>query len=115
MWAIQINPTPTYLARTLRSVLNVCQVVLCLFSLARITQLHPEYSGPRLGPKMAEKNERNFSEEQIRRNRDAVVGLQAGTNTGASQVLASFNNLTHRVLNCRPGTVGWGIPVTCNI
>ena len=35
---------------------------------------------------MAEKNERNFSSEQIRRNRDAVIGLQAGTNIGATQV-----------------------------
>ena len=94
------------MARILCSALTVCQVVLCLFSLARITQLHPEYRGPRLGPKMAEKNERNFSEEQIRRNRDAVVGLQAGTNTGASQVLASFNNLTHRELQAGHGGMG---------
>ena len=35
---------------------------------------------------MAERNERNFSSEQIRRNRDAVIGLQAGTNIGATQV-----------------------------
>ena len=61
-------------------------MVLCLYSLGRLTQLHPEYQGPRLGPKMAERNERNFSEEQIRRNRDAVIGLQAGTNVGATQV-----------------------------
>ena len=65
---------------------NIPQVVLCLFSLARLTQLHPEYNGPRLGPKMADKNERNFSEEQIRCQRDGVIGLQAGTNVGATQV-----------------------------
>ena len=35
---------------------------------------------------MAERNERNFSSERIRRNRDAVIGLQAGTNIGATQV-----------------------------
>ena len=38
------------------------------------TQKHPEYSGPTLGPKMAEENRRNFSEEEIRRMRDAEVG-----------------------------------------
>ena len=42
------------------------QVVLCLYSLGRVTQKHPEYTGPAIGPKMAEKNARNFTEEQIR-------------------------------------------------
>ena len=51
--------------------LNKCelltlQVVLCLYSLGRVTQKHPEYTGPAIGPKMAEKNARNFTEEQIR-------------------------------------------------
>jgi len=64
---------------------NIPQVVLCLFSLGRVTQMHPEYSGPQIGPKMSTKNERNFSEEQIRQGRDATIGLQAGTNIGASQ------------------------------
>lgn len=47
-------------------VLFTLQVVLCLYSLGRVTQKHPEYTGPAIGPKMAEKNERNFTEEQIR-------------------------------------------------
>ena len=66
---------------------NIPQVVLCLFSLGRVTQMHPEYSGPQIGPKMSTKSERNFSEEQIRQGRDATIGLQAGTNIGASQVM----------------------------
>merc|ERR1712013_888723 len=45
---------------------NLPQVALCLFSLARATQNHPEFSGPSLGPKTATKNERNFTDEQIR-------------------------------------------------
>merc|ERR1712208_230697 len=61
------------------------QVVLCLYSLGRVTQKHPEYTGPQIGPKMATKNERNFTEEQIRQGRDATIGLQSGTNVGASQ------------------------------
>ena len=70
---------------------NIPQVVLCLFSLGRLTQHHQDYTGPAIGPKMSTKNERNFSEEQIRRNRDAVIGLQAGTNIGATQV-CSFSS-----------------------
>ena len=45
---------------------NIPQVTLCIYALARTTQKHPEYSGPSMGPKMATKNERNFSDEQIR-------------------------------------------------
>ena len=65
---------------------NLSQVALCIYSLARATQKHPEYQGPSLGPKFATKNERNFSEEEIRKGRDGVIGLQSGTNKGASQV-----------------------------
>ena len=65
---------------------NVPQVALCLFSLGRATQNHSDYAGPSLGPKMATKNERNFTEEQIRQGRDATIGLQSGSNAGASQV-----------------------------
>ena len=61
------------------------EVALCIYSLARITQKHPEYSGPALGPKMATKNERNFTEEQNRRGRDGTLFLQSGSNKGASQ------------------------------
>lgn len=61
------------------------EVALCIYSLARITQKHPEYSGPALGPKMATKNERNFTEEQNRRGRDGTLFLQSGSNQGASQ------------------------------
>ena len=64
---------------------NLSQVTLCIYSLARVTQKHPEYAGPSLGPKMATKNERNFTEEQNRRGRDGTLFLQSGSNKGASQ------------------------------
>jgi len=55
-----------------------------------------KFSGPAIGPKMSTKNERNFSEEQIRRNRDAVIGLQAGTNVGATQSgMGGMGNTRH--------------------
>lgn len=60
------------------------------------TQKHPEYTGPRLGPKMADENKREFTEEQARQLRDGQVGLQAGFNKGASQAgVGSFGNTRH--------------------
>uniref|UniRef100_A0A182MM68 Calponin n=1 Tax=Anopheles culicifacies TaxID=139723 RepID=A0A182MM68_9DIPT len=74
---------------------NIPQVTLCLYSLGRITQKHPEYNGPTLGPKMADKNERNFSEEQLRAHH-GELNLQMGYNKGASQAgLGSFGNSRH--------------------
>ena len=43
---------------------NIAQVTLTLYSLARITQKHPDYKGPQMGPKMATENKRNFTGEQ---------------------------------------------------
>ena len=95
---------------------NIPQVTLCLYALSRLvccnrwvlriwcilifknflqTQKHPEYNGPRLGPKMADKNEREFSEEQLRAH-EGHIGLQAGFNKGASQAgVGAFGNTRH--------------------
>lgn len=64
---------------------NIPQVTLCLYALGRTTQKHADYAGPQIGPKMATENKRNFTDEQIRQGRDGQVGLQAGSNKGASQ------------------------------
>jgi hypothetical protein len=48
-----------------------------------------------MGPKMATENRRNFTEEEIRRLRDADVGLQAGSNKGASQAGQILGNTRH--------------------
>lgn len=85
---------------------NIPQVTLCLYSLGRIvswdalrvdfgcdfnffipfsqTQKHPEFTGPALGPKMADKNERTFTEEQLNAHK-SELNLQMGYNKGASQ------------------------------
>merc|ERR1712071_294571 len=59
---------------------------------------HSEASGVHWsasGPKMAEKNEREFTEEQLRAH-EGHVGLQAGYNKGASQAgVGSFGNTRH--------------------
>merc|ERR1712071_214194 len=74
---------------------NIPQVTLCINALARLTQKHPEYTGPRLGPKMADGNKREFTEEQLRAI-EGHVGLQAGYNKGASQAgVGSFGNTRH--------------------
>lgn len=74
---------------------NIPQVTLCLYSLGRITQKHPEFTGPTLGPKMAEKNERSFTEEQLRAN-EGQLNLQMGFNKGASQSgHGGFGNTRH--------------------
>ena len=60
------------------------------------TQLHPEYTGPTIGPKMAEENKRNFSEEEIRRMRDADVNLlTGGQNKGATQSGQNMGQTRH--------------------
>ena len=60
------------------------------------TQKHPEYKGPRLGPKMADENMRNFTEEDVKKLRETQVGLQAGYNKGASQSgHGGFGNTRH--------------------
>ncbi|CAH1407801.1 unnamed protein product [Nezara viridula] len=74
---------------------NIPQVTLCLYALGRITQKHPEYTGPRLGPKMADEHKREFSEEQLRAS-EAHLSLQMGYNKGASQSgHGGFGNTRH--------------------
>ncbi|XP_004929461.1 myophilin [Bombyx mori] len=74
---------------------NIPQVTLCLYALGRITQKHPEFTGPQLGPKMADKNERTFTEEQLRAH-NAELNLQMGFNKGASQSgHGGFGNTRH--------------------
>ncbi|XP_018332049.1 muscle-specific protein 20 [Agrilus planipennis] len=74
---------------------NIPQVTLSLYALGRITQKHPEFKGPSLGPKMAEKCERQFTEEQLRSS-EGLLNLQMGYNKGASQSgHGGFGNTRH--------------------
>ena len=50
------------------------------------------FSGPKLGVKMSEKNERNFSQDQIDAGK-FVASKQMGSNQGATQAgLGGFGN-----------------------
>lgn len=44
----------------------------------------PNWKGPKLGPKPADANERNFDEATLKAG-EGIIGLQAGQNKGATQ------------------------------
>jgi len=66
---------------------NINQVVICISSLMRKFGL---------GPKEATENKRTFSEEQMNAGQ-SIIGLQMGTNRGASQAGMSFGKSRHIV------------------
>jgi hypothetical protein len=68
---------------------NIALVTQTIFAVGRAAYRHPEWRGPWLGPRPAEENRRDFSEETLRAG-EAIIGLQAGTNRGASQSGQSF-------------------------
>lgn len=70
---------------------NLNSVVICLQSLGRKAG---NYGKPSIGPKEAEKNVRNFSEEQLRAGQ-GVISLQYGSNKGANQSGINFGNTRH--------------------
>jgi hypothetical protein len=72
---------------------NMWQVVLCIFALGRKAQANG-FAGPVLGPREAQRNTREFTEEQMKAGQ-GVIGLQMGTNQCASQKGMSFGNTRH--------------------
>jgi len=63
---------------------DIGQVTTTLFALGRETYRHPEFKGPNLGPKPADECKRDFSEETLKAGQ-TMIGLQAGSNKGATQ------------------------------
>ncbi|WP_411027060.1 hypothetical protein, partial [Salmonella sp. s55033] len=55
-----------------------------LHALGRATYQHADWQGPWLGPKPSEENKREFTDEQLAASKN-IIGLQAGSNKGASQ------------------------------
>jgi hypothetical protein len=72
---------------------NMAQVLLCLVQLGTEAQRNG-FNGPTIGPKPAAENRRNFSDEQMHSG-DNVIGLQMGSNKGASQAGMSFGTQRH--------------------
>lgn len=93
---------------------NLNAVVICLQALGRkvieqlaifyasfisnqtcaICRQASKYGQPSIGPKEAEKNARQFTEEQLRAG-DTVISLQYGSNKGANQSGLNFGNTRH--------------------
>jgi len=62
---------------------NLYMIVDNLYSLGGMTQKN-NWAGPVLGVKQANENKRNFDEETLKAGKN-LIGLQYGTNKGASQ------------------------------
>lgn len=60
---------------------DIAQVTNTFFALGRAVWKDPNWNGPKLGPKPADANEREFTEEQLKAGQ-TIVGLQAGQNKG---------------------------------
>lgn len=73
-----------FVSLDLQELRNKNMVIASLFSLGRTAQKN-EYDGPVLGPKEAEANPREFTEEQLREGKNVVNTRQMGTNEVASQ------------------------------
>jgi len=67
---------------------NIPQVINGIIALGRKAQT-TGYDGPILGPAEATENKREFTEEQLRAS-EGIIGLQAGSNQGASQAGQNF-------------------------
>jgi len=81
----------TFQAVDLTERVNLHQVVLCCNGLARKAQS----MGLRgFGPKEADQNKRDFSEETLKAGQ-SVIGLQMGSNQGATQSGQNFGNYRH--------------------
>lgn len=75
---------------------NIVAVTTTIFAIGRTAYRHPEWPGPWLGPRPAEENRREWTEEQLRAG-EAVIGLQAGSNRGATQAGQNFG-ATRKIL-----------------
>lgn len=70
---------------------NLTSVLVCLQSLARKAS---KFGKKALGPKEAEPNKREFSDEQLAQSA-TVISLQYGSNKGATQSGINFGNTRH--------------------
>jgi hypothetical protein len=70
---------------------NLTSVQICLQSLARKAS---KFGKKSIGPKEAEANVRQFTEEQLKAGQ-GVISLQYGTNKGATQSGINMGNTRH--------------------
>jgi len=70
---------------------NLNAVVICLQSLGR---KGAQYGHSAIGPKEADKNVRQFTDDQLKAS-DTIISLQMGSNKGATQSGLNFGNTRH--------------------
>jgi len=75
---------------------NMSQVVVALYAVSAVS-VKNGWTGPSIGAKLAQKNERNFTDEQLNEGK-TVIGLQYGTNKGASQAGMSIGK-TRKIMD----------------
>jgi hypothetical protein len=66
-------------------------VLTCLSALARKAD---KFGKPSLGPKEAQSEKRNWTEEQLKQG-DSIIGLQMGSNKGATASGINMGNFRH--------------------
>lgn len=71
---------------------DIGTVTNTFFALGRAVWKDPNWKGPKLGPKPADLNERDFSDEQLAAGQ-TIIGLQAGQNKGKRKIKKFFQFL----------------------
>lgn len=85
---IGILPSDLFEVADLFENVNMAQVLIAIAAVGRKAQ-KLGYEGPVFGGRESDSNPRNFSEEKLKAG-SAVIGLQMGSNKGASQAGMSF-------------------------
>ena len=78
-----LKPGDLFQTSDLYDATNMLTVINCIHAVGRKAQTNG-YQGPVLGPRESDTNVREFSEEKLRAG-DVIIGLQMGSNKGATQ------------------------------
>eukprot|EP00761_Pharyngomonas_kirbyi_P011977 gb/GECH01012003.1/.p1 GENE.gb/GECH01012003.1/~~gb/GECH01012003.1/.p1 ORF type:complete len:290 (+),score=74.46 gb/GECH01012003.1/:1-870(+) len=77
---------------------NIPQVIQCLYAIGSVAQSLPGYNGPKIGTKYATRQERQFSEEQLRRARNEPTRISKGSHGAATP---DTRSIKHEVVKTR--------------
>ena len=69
------------------------QVIVAIYALSAVS-IKNGWTGPSIGVKLSEENKRQFTDEQLNEGK-TVIGLQYGTNKGASQAGMNIGKNRH--------------------